>query len=107
MQSKYRVYRIGSDKKKPIQYYFLKSIKGAKRTGGVLDTIDEDVHITLKDREKTMHKLLSDPMHLLDPVTMEVETHEDKDGRKLPWGPDITFNQIRNRTLKRLKKKSQ
>ena len=106
MQSKYRVRRIGSDKRKPIQYYYLKSVKNARRAGGVVDTIDEDVHVTLAQRERDMHRLLSDPMHLLAPVIMEVETHKDKAGRKLPWGHDITFDQIQKRIQKRLNKKS-
>ena len=105
MQSKYRVYRIGSDKRKPIQYYYLKSLRNTS-TGGTVNTIDEDIHVRVRDREQVMHKLLADRMHLVDPVSMEVETHTDKNGRKQPWGPGEAFDDIRARTIKRMKKKS-
>ena len=98
MQSKYRIYRIGSDKRKPIQYYFLKSIY---QNG--LPTIDYDVNNRLAQREKTMHKLLNDPMHL-NPIEMEVEHHKDKNGRKIPWGVDDSHDDIIQR-VKELRKK--
>ena len=98
MQSKYRIYRIGSDKKKPVQYYFLKSIY---QNG--LPTIDYDVNNRVGQREKTMHKLLNDPMHL-NPIEMEVEHHKAKNGRKIPWGADDSHDDIIQR-VKELRKK--
>ena len=102
MQSKYRVYRIGSDKRKPIQYYFLKSIY---RNG--LPTIDLDVNNRLDQREKRMHKLLSDPMHLSQ-VEMEVEDNKDaRTKKKVPWDENESHDDIIERVKKlRDKKKS-
>ena len=95
MQSKYRVYRIGSDKRKPIQYYFLKSIY---RNG--LPTIDLDVNNRLEQREKRMHRILNDPMHLV-PIEMEVEDHEDKNTKKkVPWDTNDNHDDIIERVKK-------
>tara|TARA_Y100001936_G_scaffold149668_1_gene146078 strand:+ start:1925 stop:3991 length:2067 start_codon:yes stop_codon:yes gene_type:complete len=101
MQSKYRVYRIGSDKRKPIQYYFLKSIY---RNG--LPTIDLDVNNRLAEREKRMHRVLNDPMHLA-PIEMEVEDNKDKNTKKkVPWDTNDSHDDIIERVKKLREKKS-
>ena len=44
MQSKYRVYRIGSDKRKPIQYYIIQSeLERADKQTGSVPTMDHDI----------------------------------------------------------------
>lgn len=48
MQSLSRIYRIGSDKNKPIQFHFLQSVFRDGRT----DTIDGRIDIVLKERIK-------------------------------------------------------
>jgi hypothetical protein len=105
MQSKYRVYRIGSDKKKPIQYYIIQSeLERAVGTGSV-PTMDHDIDRVLERRENIMHELLADQFHL-HKISLEVETHKDeKTGRKVPWGPGESYSDIRKRIQKQMKKK--
>ena len=65
MQSLSRIYRIGSDKKKPVQFTFLKSVF-SDGTG----TIDNKIEIVLKERIKQMHKLLNDEFKI-HPLELE------------------------------------
>ena len=103
MQSKYRVYRIGSDKRKPIQYYIIQSeLERADKQTGSVPTMDHDIDRILEQRERTMHRLLVDPVRL-SPVSLEVETHNEN-GKKVPWGPGESYSDIRKRIQKQMKK---
>ena len=103
MQSKYRVYRIGSDKRKPIQYYIIQSeLERADKQTGSVPTMDHDIDRILEQRERTMHRLLVDPVRLR-PVSLEVETHNEN-GKKVPWGPGESYSDIRKRIQKQMKK---
>jgi len=104
MQSKYRVYRIGSDKKKPIQYYIIQSeLERAVGTGSV-PTMDHDIDRVLERRENIMHELLTDQFHL-HKISLDVETYKDEDSkRKVPWGPGESYSDIRKRIQKQMKK---
>ena len=99
MQSKYRVYRIGSDKKIPIQYYILQS---EFREG--IQTLDHDVEIVVGNRETEMHGLLNDPMHLAT-LNMEVDTYKNNKGIKVPWGPNDSVDSIIERAKTKRRKK--
>lgn len=66
MQSLSRIYRIGSYKKKPVQFTFLKSVF----SDGVTETIDDKIEIVLKERIKQMHNLLNDEFKL-HPLELE------------------------------------
>jgi len=55
MQSLFRVYRIGSDKKLPIRYYFYESI-----FDGGITCIDNIIHGVLETRKETMFSILED-----------------------------------------------
>ena len=60
MQSLSRIFRIGSDKNKPIQYIFLRSVF----TDKVTDTIDGRIDLILKERIRRLFKLLDDEFEL-------------------------------------------
>lgn len=64
MQSLSRIYRIGSDKEKPVQFTFLQSVFADGRT----ETIDHKIDVVLKKRIKQMYALLNDDfaLHPLD-----------------------------------------
>ena len=64
MQSLSRIYRIGSDKEKPVQFTFLQSVF----TDGQTETIDHKIDVVLKKRIKQMYALLNDDfaLHPLD-----------------------------------------
>lgn len=78
MQSLSRIYRIGSDKNKPVHFTFLKSVF----SDGVTDTIDSRIELVLNERIKQLHKLLDDEfkLHPLDLNTSSVPTQDDAMG---------------------------
>lgn len=69
MQSLNRIYRIGSDKKKPVQFVFLKSVF----SDGVTETIDDRIDIVLKERTEQMHRLLNDEF-ILHPLELDTSS---------------------------------
>ena len=69
MQSLSRIYRIGSDKKKPVQFVFLKSVF----SDGVTETIDDRIGIVLKERIEQMHRLLNDEF-ILHPLELDTSS---------------------------------
>ena len=97
MQSLYRVYRIGSDKRKPITYYQLKSVS---QNG--LDTIDTNIDLTLKGRIKTMNDLLNDNMYLHQ-VNLG-ENYETKEHDKKALGYSFSGDENYDEILKNVKK---
>ena len=99
MQSKYRIYRIGSDKRKPIQYYILQSEFKDGR-----NTLDHHVDIIVGGREAALHGLLNDPMRL-ETLHMEVDTYKNKRGVKVPWGPEDSISSIVQRAKNKRRKK--
>lgn len=64
MQSLSRIYRIGSDKQKKVQFTFLQSVFSDQQT----ETIDHKIDIVLKNRIEHMYTLLDDDfaLHPLD-----------------------------------------
>lgn len=70
MQSLSRIYRIGSDKKKPVQFIFLHSVFSDGKTR----TIDNKIDGRLKDRIREMHKLLDDEFDL-HPLELETSSN--------------------------------
>ena len=97
MQSMYRVYRIGSDKRKPIIYYQLESIS---QNG--LPTIDANIDRTLKGRVKTMNKLLDDRMYLH--LINLGEDYETKEHKKKEVEYSFAENENYDEILKNVKK---
>jgi len=71
MQSLSRIYRIGSDKKKPIQFHLLQSVFRDGRT----ETIDGRIDIVLKDRIEKLHRLLDDKFKL-HPLSLETSSYK-------------------------------
>jgi len=88
MQSLYRVYRVGSDKKLPITYYFFESklIDG----GTTLDKIVSDV---LDTRLKRMYDMLEDEFSL-SPIELEEDSEEYEDRYGELYGAKDTENEI-------------
>lgn len=78
MQSLSRIYRIGSDKQKPVQFTFLQSVFN----DGETETIDHKIDVVLKNRIKQMYALLDDDF-ALHPLDLDTNTS------KLPL--DSTF----------------
>jgi len=76
MQSLSRIYRIGSDKNKPIQFHFLQSIFRDNHT----DTIDGKIDIILKERIKKLYTLLQDEFKL-HPLSLETSSYKLRDRR--------------------------
>lgn len=72
MQSMSRIYRIGSDKDKPVQFTFLKSIFPDGKT----DTIDDRIETVLRERVDQMHNLLNDESKL-SPLELETTSSDD------------------------------
>ncbi len=73
MQSLSRIYRIGSDKNKPIQFTFLRSIFQDCMT----DTIDGRIDIILKERIRKLYRLLDDEFNL-HPLSLETSSYKMK-----------------------------
>lgn len=71
MQSLSRIYRIGSDKSKPIQFIFLRSVF----CDGVTDTIDGRIDTILKERIRRLYKLLNDEFEL-HPLSLETANYK-------------------------------
>lgn len=65
MQSLSRIYRIGSDKKNPVQFTFLKS---TYRNDG--HTVDEKIQNKLHERIDRLHELLNDEFEI-HPISLE------------------------------------
>ena len=93
MQSLSRIYRIGSDKKKPIQFIFLQSIFSDKTT----ETIDNRIDMVLKERIKQMHKLLNDEfkIHRLQLSIDNYVSAEDSEENEETLFHDSMNNMIR------------
>lgn len=88
MQSLNRIYRIGSDIKIPIKYYFLSSVFHDSRT----ETIDHVIDGRLKERVDRMHKLLNDEFHIR-PLSLETSNYKIKN-RAQYYGEDDDPEQI-------------
>jgi len=101
MQSLSRIYRIGSDKNKPIQFHFLQSVFRDGRT----DTIDGRIDIVLKERIKRLHRLLEDEFELY-PLSLETSSYKMR-GRKSSVEDEetnIIFKKIRDMVEEHKKK---
>lgn len=85
MQSLSRIYRIGSDKTKPVKFYYLHSVF----SDGITETIDSRIDGVLKDRIKNMHELLNDEFKL-HPLEMETTSQGDRDDEVQILYDDIT-----------------
>ena len=75
MQSLSRIYRIGSDKKKPVQFIFLRSVF----SDGITDTIDGRIDIILKERIRKLYRLLNDEFEL-HPLSLETANYKMRGG---------------------------
>jgi len=73
MQSLSRIFRIGSDKNKPIQFIFLRSVFSDK----VTDTIDGRIDLILKERIRKLYRLLDDEFEL-HPLSLETANYKMK-----------------------------
>ena len=98
IQSLFRVYRIGSIKEKPINYYTLESTN-TDNSG----TIDHDIDSTLTIRRKRMEKLLNDQMHLGKMTFGKEEDDEDDDEDEVMY--NFTDGDDLDTILKNVKKK--
>ena len=74
MQSLSRIYRIGSDKKNPVKFIFLKSVF----SDGTTETVDETIDKILKGRIRKMHHLLDDEFSL-HPLSLDTSSSGDWD----------------------------
>ena len=79
MQSLSRIYRIGSDKKKPVQFTFLKSVF----SDGTTETIDDRIEIVLKKRIRQMHELLNDEFKIHRLSLETTSRYEDDEDAKI------------------------
>lgn len=72
MQSMFRIYRIGSDKNKPVRYHFLQSVLQDNS-----ETIDARIDEILSTRSTQLSRLLDDEERLT-PMSLEVENYKIK-----------------------------
>jgi len=86
MQSLYRVYRVGSDKKIPVHYYFYESIlnDGSR-------TIDDTIDGVLNHRLHRLYDILEDEF-LMEPVSLDSD--EENDGQHELYGQDDNYHDI-------------
>lgn len=99
MQSLQRINRLGSDKKKPINYHFMIS-RFNNNTGGTIDGIIEGV---LSDRVRIMHNLLND-QYRLRPLSLNEYTFQIN-GKAQFYGENETFDDVMEKILEIIKKR--
>jgi len=87
MQSLYRVYRIGSNKKLPVNYYFYESMLSDNLT--TLDRIIKDV---LDTRLNRMYDMLDDEFSMT-PMSLGADDDDD-DGFSEPFDVNDTEDDI-------------
>jgi hypothetical protein len=95
MQSLYRVYRIGSEKKLPINYYFYESIFPGKHT-----TIDRIINDILEIRTRRMFDILDDKF-ITTPISLGID---DEDTSVEDEKDDNEFDEIESTLFEKLKK---
>jgi len=94
MQSLYRVYRIGSIKNKPVNYYYFQSRFNDRFT----DTIDDTIDLVLRQRMNLLYRILNDRINL---HTISLATATHKIGKQSQfYGPDEDFDSIMNKVRK-------
>ena len=102
MQSLSRIFRIGSDKNKPVNYIFLRTVFRDKFT----DTIDGTIDSKLKERIKRLYTLLNDEFEI-HPLSLESPRYNMKNmkghGSKIDDETEITYKKV-NEMISRHKK---
>ena len=99
MQSLSRIYRIGSDKTKPVKYIFLRTVFEDKIT----DTIDGTIDSKLKERIKRLYTLLNDEFEI-HPLSLESPRYNMKGlSSKTDDETEITYKKV-NEMISRHKK---
>lgn len=101
MQSLYRVYRVGSDKRLPIHYYFFESILNNGST-----TIDDQIDRELDRRLRTLYRILNDEFKM---ELVSLDTDEDMDGdidtQHELYGPQDNYHDIMEKIYEMIKKR--
>ena len=98
MQSLFRLYRIGSPLKIPVNNIFLSSIFNSDHTG----TIDDEIHERLTQRIVRMFRLMNDDIKL---TTLNVDAHNHTiDGKSQFYDESEDLNMIYNKIANMIKK---
>ena len=93
MQSLSRIFRIGSDKNKSVNYIFLRTVFRDEFT----DTIDGTIDSKLKERIKRLYTLLNDEFEI-HPLSLESPRYNMKNmkgqGSKIDDETEITYKKV-------------
>ena len=98
MQALYRVYRIGSLKSRPVNYYIFQSVYSDKT-----DTIDAIISHVLETRVRRLQELVQDPLNInivsLDTAKINGEEQFYTEG----MNEDEIIEKIENEEIKNLR----